>query len=237
LTLYDANGKSRGQIRNWNWDELCFNATLENIGADRLGTTVLRVGKSTSVSNTPLHVGDQLAVRRVDRVVLQNAIVAAKQTTAQGIVFFRLPDSTAGSGWSLTQVGHLDSKPELTLRKSDSSETLELQNRGDGDLEPGFTTREGEDRRYLLELKASMPIFREAEPGDFFGAVAYMESDGTRKAVAVPFATRVAFKFSHLQARQSLRTGLIQLAPGADFRQIRYQIRNIEGGASWRPIE
>jgi hypothetical protein len=237
LTVYDANGKSRGQIRNWNWDELCFNAALENIGADRLGTTVFRVGKSTSVSNTPLHVGDQLAVRRVDRVVLQNAIAAARQTTAQGIVLFRLPDSTAGSGWSLNQVGHLDSKPELILRKSDSSETLEVQNRGDGDLEPGFTTREGENRGYLLELKASTPIFREAEPGDFVGTIAYVESDDAPKAVAVPFATRIAFKFSHLKARQSLRTGLIQLAPGADFRQIRYQIRNVEGGALWKPIK
>jgi len=53
----------------------------------------------------------------------------------------------------------------------------------------------------------------------------------------LPFATTVRFKFSELRARARLETGLIQLAPGADFRQSRYRILNIEGGPSWKSLE
>src|SRR4029434_10024406 len=36
LSVYDANQKLRGQIRNWTWDELCFNrnVTLARCGGE-----------------------------------------------------------------------------------------------------------------------------------------------------------------------------------------------------------
>jgi hypothetical protein len=57
------------------------------------------------------------------------------------------------------------------------------------------------------------------------------------KPARVPFATRLRFQFSQLRAKENLRTGLIQLAPGADFRQTRYRVLNIEGGSSWKSLE
>jgi len=50
-------------------------------------------------------------------------------------------------------------------------------------------------------------------------------------------ATRLRFQFAELRAKENLRTGLIQLAPGADFRQTRYRILNIEKGPSWKSLE
>jgi hypothetical protein len=53
----------------------------------------------------------------------------------------------------------------------------------------------------------------------------------------VPFATRLRFRFAQLRAKENLRTGLIQLAPGADFGQIRYRILNTEDNPKWKPLE
>jgi hypothetical protein len=64
-----------------------------------------------------------------------------------------------------------------------------------------------------------------------------VDPDNARRTVAVPLATRLTFWFSHLRARQSLRTGLIQLAPGANLDQIRYRIRNATGDSVWKNID
>src|SRR5262249_55164886 len=95
LSVYDANQRLRGQIRNWNWDELCFNRSFQVANTGQLGATVLRATASTSISNTAINPGEEVVVRHVDRHALQNAISAALRAGAQGVVFFRLPDSTA----------------------------------------------------------------------------------------------------------------------------------------------
>jgi hypothetical protein len=233
LSLYDANQKLRGQIRNWNWDEVCFNRSFQMANSGQFGGSILRATRSTSIANTPIHPGDQVIVREVDRGALREAIGAAQRAGAQGIVFFRLPDSTASSGWSLHQLGHLEAGPRLILRKPDDAETLELSNVGDGDLEPRFARNEADAGGYALEIDAATPIFREAQPGDFAGATAF----AGEKRAKVPFATRLRLQFAQLRAKENLRTGLIQLAPGADFRQTRYRILNVEGGPSWKSLE
>jgi hypothetical protein len=233
LSVYDANQKLRGQIRNWNWDELCFNRSFEVANGGQFGASTLRATRSTSIANTPIHPGDEVIVREVDRGALRDAINAALRADAQGVVFFRLPDSTASSGWSLHQLGHLEAGPRLILRKPADSETLELSNAGDGDLAPRFARNEAGARDYALEIDAATPIFREAQPGDFASVNAF----AGEKPARVPFATRLRFQFSQLRAKENLRTGLIQLAPGADFRQTRYRVLNIEGGSSWKSLE
>jgi hypothetical protein len=110
---------------------------------------------------------------------------------------------------------------------------LELSNISDGDLEPRFARNEMEARGYALEIEAPTPIFREAQPGDFASVNAF----AGEKSAKVPFATRLRFQFAQLRAKENLRTGLIQLAPGADFRQTRYRILNIEGTPPWRFLE
>jgi len=233
LSVYDADQKLRGQIRNWNWDELCFNPSFQMANDGQFGASILRATKSTSIANTPIHSGDEVIVREVDRTALRNAIGVASRAGAQGIVFFRLPDSTSSSGWSLHQLGHLEARPRLILRKPADSETLELSNAGDGDLEPRFARNEVEAGGYALEVEAATPIFREAQPGDF----ASVNALAGEKSAKVPFATRLRFQFAQLRAKENLRTGLIQLAPGADFRQTRYRILNIEGAPPWRSLE
>jgi hypothetical protein len=233
LSVYDANQKLRGQIRNWNWDELCFNRSFEVANGAQFGASILRATRSTSIANTPIHPGDEVIVREVDRGALRDAINSALRAGAQGVVFFRLPDSTASSGWSLHQLGHLEAGPRLILRKPADSETLELFNAGDGDLAPRFARNEAGAGDYALEIDAATPIFREAQAGDFASVNAF----AGEKPARVPFATRLRFQFSQLRAKENLRTGLIQLAPGADFRQTRYRILNVEGGPSWRSLE
>jgi hypothetical protein len=233
LSVYDENQKLRGQIRNWNWDELCFNRNFQMANGGRFGVSVLRATQSTSIANTPIHPGDEVIVREVDRGALRDAISASLRAGSQGIVFFRLPDSTASSGWSLHQLGHLEAGPRLILRKPADSEALELTNVGEGDLQPRFATNEANTGGYALELEAATPIFREAQPGDF----AFMNAFAAGKRATVPFATQLRFEFAQLRAKENLRMGLIQLAPGADFRQTRYRILNIEGVPSWKSLE
>jgi hypothetical protein len=233
LSVYDANQKLRGQIRNWNWDELCFNRSFQMANRAQFGASILRATRSTSIANTPIHPGDEVIVREVDRGALRDAINAALRAGAQSIVFFRLPDSTASSGWSLHQLGHLEAGPRLILRKPADSETIELSNEGDGDLEPRFASNLANVGGYVVELEAATPIFREAQRGDF----ASVDAFAGEKPAQVPFATRLRFQFSQVRARENLRTGLIQLAPGADFRQTRYRVLNVEGGSSWKSLE
>jgi hypothetical protein len=233
LSLYDANQRLRGQIRNWSWDELCFNRSFQLSNGAQFGASILRAMRATSIANTPIHPGDEVIVREVDRGALRDAVTAALRAGAHGIVFFRLPDSSASSGWSLRQLGHLEAGPHLILRKSNDSETLELSNVGDGDLGPRFSRNDADTGGYVLEIDSATPMFREAQPGDFASADAF----AGEKRAKVPFATRVRFQFAQLRAKENLRTGLIQLAPGADFRQIRYRILNIEATPPWTSVE
>jgi hypothetical protein len=232
LSVYDANDKLRGQIRNWNWDELCFNRSFQRVNGCQFATTILRATTPTSIANTAVNPGEELIVREVDRDALRDAIAAALRAGARGIVFFRLPDSTASSGWSLHQLGQLQAEPRLIVQKPADSETLELSNAGDGDLAPRLPISDKEEGGYALEIDAATPIFREAERGDF----ASLDAFAGEKPARVPFATRLRFRFAQLRAKEILRTGLIQLAPGGDFRQTRYRILNT-GHDPWKPLE
>jgi len=181
-----------------------------------------------------------LAVRWPDRNGLLRVIERARRTSARGVVFFRLPDSTAPSGWSLPQLGHLEATPQLVFRKAGTPSQLELVNESDADLEPRLSSAQSEgplDRGYALEMDASAAVFREAQEADFWRVLGHINPEGAPRAVALPLATRLTFWFSHLRARQSLRTGLIQLAPGANFDQIRYRIRNAPGDSAWKNID
>jgi hypothetical protein len=239
LTLFDSSGKSRGHIREWSWDALCFDRSLATLRPIDLGVTLLAPRAATRVTNTPVNADQLLAVRWPDRAGLMRVIDRVKKTNARGLVFFRLPDSSAPSGWSLRQLGHLEATPHLFLRQRRDSQELELVNESDADLEPRLssTTSKGElDRGYALELDAPAAIFRDAQEGDFWRVVGHVDPEGARRAVTLPLATRLTFWFSHLRARQSWRTGVIRLAPGESFSQIRYRIRNTAEDSEWKNI-
>jgi hypothetical protein len=233
ISVYDVNQKLRGQIRNWNWDELCFNRSFQLANDGQFGATILRAKATTSVANTAINPGEDVVVREVDRGALRAAVSETLRAGARGVVFFRLPDSTASSGWSLHQLGNLEAGPRLILQKRRDSETLELSNTGDGDLAPCLPTDDNDEGGYAVEIDAAMPVFREAERGDFASLAAL----NAEKPSRLPFATRLRFRFAQLRAKDNLRTGLIQLAPGADFRQTRYRILNSGDTPAWKPLE
>jgi len=237
LTIYDqSTGLSLGHIRDWSWDDLCFNRAFETVGPVKRGVTLLRASESTRVGNIPIKKGDLLGVRWPDLEALSKAIEAAKTSGAAGVVFFRLPDSTDPSGWSLRQLAHPDAVPGLVLKKGAHSQ-LELINDSDGDLEPRLSGKDAHDRGYALEIEAETPVFREAEEGDFWRVTGHTGTGPDSRAVAIPLATRLTFRFSHLRAGQSLQIGLIQLAPGVDFSNIHYRIVNAPGDSEWKKIQ
>lgn len=234
LSLYDSNRRLRGQIRNWNWDEVCFNRGLEVVRPDELGTSVLRATKPSTIANTTVKTGEELVVHNVAKLALASAVSAATAAGAQGIVFFRLPDSSASSGWSLHQLGHLSAQPRLIAQYSSDGNALELYNVGDGDLEPRFAAEQNNIvGGYALEIESDAAIFREAEPGDFASSTSF----AAEKPVAIPFATKLRFGFSQIRAKQKFKTGLIQLAPGRDFRHARYRILKPEGACPWQSLQ
>jgi hypothetical protein len=240
VTLFDPSGKSRGHIREWSWDDLCFNESFATLRPTALGVTLFKATIATRVTNTPVKVDQLLAVRWPDRAGLIRVIDQVRKTSAHGLVFFRLPDSTAPSGWSLRQLGHLDATPHLVLRQAGTPAQLELVNESDADLEPRLSSAKSKgdlDRGYALELDTPAAVFRDVQEGDFWRVLGHVDPDGARRAVAVPLATRLTFWFSHLRARQSLRTGVIQLAPSANLDQIRYRIRNAPGDSEWKKID
>ena len=73
VTLFDPSGKSRGHIREWSWDDLCFNKSLGTLRSIALGVTVFRARAATRVSNTPIKLDQLLAVRWPDRAGLSSS--------------------------------------------------------------------------------------------------------------------------------------------------------------------
>ena len=239
LTVYDTSGKSRGHIRQWRWTDVCFNPALVDANTDGGPETVLlRATEKTQIAGTVVEQNETVAARWPNRATLAQASVAAKAANAIGVVFFRLPDHAATSGWSLRQLAHLSASepPRLTLRRSAES-ALQLINESAIDLEPRLTGAGERDRGYALEIDAPAPIWREAMEGEFWRVTAHANPDRDAKPVAVPLATRLTFWFSHLHAGAQINTGLIQTAPGAAATTIRYRILNQPGGEGWRPLE
>jgi hypothetical protein len=231
VTIYDKTGKSRGQIRNWIWDEITFNAKLKPATGSSRSTSVLIAESPFRLSNVLMESGDRVVVRLSDPVLLSQASLNAQKAGAKGRVFFRLPDSSAASGCSLSQLGRLDAKPHLVVKVSASGTGLMLENSGSGDLTPIFDPASpGEG--YRLEIANDGLPFREAEGGDFH-RLGVRSPGGAR--LTVPFTREIGFGFSDLRAGQSLQTGLIQLAPGDSFGQTRYRIQPLQ--PEWKPIE
>jgi hypothetical protein len=240
VTLFGPDGKSRGHVREWNWDDLCFNKSLVPLRATALGLTLFKAQASTRIANTPVKAEQRVAVRWPDRAALIRVIEQVKKTNARGVVFFRLPDSSTPSGWSLRQLGHLGATPHLVFRKTEAAQQLELFNESDADLEPrlaGANDKGNLERGYALELDAPAAVFRDAQEGDFWRVIGHADPEGARQAVVTSLATRLTFWFGHLRAGQSLRTGVIQLAPGAAFSQIRYRVLSASENSEWKQIE
>ncbi len=239
VSLYDAHGKSRGHIRSFAWDDICFSRSLATLGATTLGTTLFRVESPARIADTPLQPGEFLATRWADRDALRHAINAAKQAGARGVIFFRLSGSTDPDGWTLPQIGAITSaeKPRLSLRITVDGK-LQLTNMSSIDLPPRLSGEGGaHDRGYALEIDAPAPLWREALEGSFWRVTSHVNADTKPRAVPVLLGTRLTFWFSRLHADHSITSGLIRLAPGADPDDLRWRVQGLGGENSWRKLE
>jgi hypothetical protein len=228
-TVFDAEGRSRGHVRAWNWDDICFNSSLQTVTATNLGVTRLRAKRDTRLENAAVRGGQIVTTRLPDRAALARAVAAARLTSARGVIFFRFPDSTDPSGWSLRQIGHFESAPQLSVKVNGDTGTIELTNNSDADL--AFTAAT-DGRGYALQIEAPAAIFRDASVGDFWRVA----GDAEGRAVTIPLATRLTFWFSHLRAREVLRTGTIRLAPAANFSEAQWRILNFAPQTQWQSL-
>ena len=235
ITVFDSTGHSLGQIRNWSWDDVMFQPRLKFVSAPASGLVLMKTDTDLVIADTPVKSGDLVTIRWVNKETLAHVLTMVTKSNAAGVIFFRLPDSTDPSGWSLSQLAELTlgrvKDASLRLRKEEGC--LVLQNDSPADLPPRIAGNA--DRGYALEVDSPVQLWREAVAGDFWRVAAHANPDKSPVAVPVPFATRLTFWFSGLRAGQSLKSGLIQLAPGADMRQIRYRI--IPQDQTWKPLE
>jgi hypothetical protein len=241
VTLYDSNGRSRGHIRDWSWNEICFQKALRPLGSVPLGGTLFAVDENLRLNLTLLPKGSLLAVRCADRGAIVEATAAVRRFGAQGVVYFRMPDGSDPSGWSLRQVGQFlkgdPFTPKLSVRMNEGQQ-LELANISDSDLPPRLLDEAGTgDRAYALEIDADAPIFREAEAGEFWRVAAHATPDTNPRPTGIPLATRLTFWFSHLRAGEVLRSGLIQLVPGTKPEKLRYRVLGTGEDLSWRKFD
>ena len=239
LTVFDSTGSSRGQIPNWSWDDFCFHKALHALGPTHLGVTMFRVEGETRVARTPVKDGEFVASRFVDHAALARVVAVARNAGAVGITFFRLPDGTDPAGPSLETIGgHTSPVVQQLMLRWCGPEQLELTNDSAHDLPPRLAgERNDRDRGYALEVDASAPIFREAVPGAFWRVTVHAEPDAPHPRLApVQLGTRLTFWFSHLHAREKLRTGLVQLAPGVNASRLRYRILNCKGASEWSSL-
>ena len=234
LTIYGADGKSRGHLRQWSWDDVVFRRELKLVSPTRNGITVFRAEKSFALGQAAVREGETLVARWPDIAALARAV----ERTAREVIYFRLPDARASSGKSLREFARRGKAavPALTLTRV--GDPLVLTNDGACDL-PARAVGDGpQDRGYAVEVDAAGAVFRDAEGGEFFRVAGHREPDSENpKRVEVPSATRLTFWFSALPAGAALKSGVFQLAPAANSAPMKYRILNVVEDPPWKDFE
>lgn len=228
ISLFDPDGRSRGHLRDWAWDEVVFHGALREVPLQGTGLRALEVTEQTRLHTTDLLKGQKLVVREVDVSVGRECARQALESGAQGLVWFRLPTDSAPAGWSLTQALSLSTDtPRLQLRME--KDTLILFNNGNSDLPPRFANTPDKQRGWQIEIEATdaSPVFRDVVAGDFASV-----TPGTE----LSRATRVTFWFADLKAGASRRTSLFQLAPGTAVTRLRWRCLGDSDNVPWQSL-
>jgi hypothetical protein len=85
----------------------------------------------------------------------------------------------------------------------------------------------------VLQIEDGTSIFREAEEGEFWRVEGEIIKGSHASAVLIPLANRLNFSSAICGPAQSLKSGLIRLAPGADFCPTRFRIVH-SAQSGWR---
>ncbi len=204
LSLFRA-GRSLGQIRSWTWEALAVPgacASMARPSGDPPGVAFLRVENLRMLGGVPLQEGDLLAVKTCDPGALGEVLSTLPRSKARGIVWFQMPrPGMASNGWSLPFLASKLTAPPRPILKWEGNHLL-LENAGDGDYAPVLP------QGHVLRLTVAPGSIREILPGDFDSVEPLREG----RAVPLMFASEICFRFTHLPAQASRRTGVLVLA-------------------------
>lgn len=234
LSVYGADGQAKGHFRQWSWDEVVFRREVTAGEGTRKGLTALPVNAPWTLGKTVLRPGDTLVARWPDL----DALAAIAPPGGKEAIYFRLPDGAPASGWSLREFGarHAPPTPGALSLKIENNH-LVLCNEGPHDLPPRLAGDGPRDRGYALEVDAPAAVFREALAGEFWRVAGHVQPDAQRPpSVPIANATRLTFWFSALPAGAELRSGWLQLSPGAAWSRLCYRVLNIEPHPAWKPL-
>ncbi|HEV7406187.1 MAG TPA: DUF3142 domain-containing protein [Chthoniobacteraceae bacterium] len=241
VTVFDAQGKSRGHVRQWSWDAVAFNPALQTLAQPAPGVTLLRAQRDCVLGQTPVAAGETVACRLPTEAVLRDAIGQARAARAAGIAVFRLPEGGASGGWSLaewTSLFNAQKPAGPAFRLARSGEAIELTNTSAIDLPPRLAGPGGaQDRGWQLEVEAGgLAAFREASAGDFAAVHGHRQPEAPAPIrVAIPLAERLTFWLADLPAGAARRSGLLLVAPGAG--PLRWRIPGSPQNAAWQLLE
>lgn len=243
VTVFDRAGVSRGHLRAWDWEGVCFDPVLTLCPQRAPGVTLLRAKTNTVIANTPIAADETIACRLPDREHLALVIARAEKAGARGVAIFRLPGEGAQTAWSLRQLTTLLQKraagvPEFKVRRIPHG--LELINASESDLSPRLAGEAGPlDRGWQVEVESNAgAVFREASPGEFANVFGHTDPDAAEpKPVPIPLAQRLTYWFAALRAGESRQSGLIQLAPGVDAASLRWRVPGSPRNTEWQLIE
>lgn len=235
ISVYDGDGRSRGHFRQWAWDDVVFKRATLLESPLKNGITVLHATEGMQMSRGAVGQGERLVLRWPDR----SAVLAMEQAAGRDVVFFRLPDAAASSGWSLKQFMARDKTDEAKLVLHRDGDRLVLENEGPCDLPPRLVGDGPQDRGYALEVDADgTAVFREAVTGEFWRVGGHADPETPRqRAVKVGAATRLTFWFAALPAGRSLTSGLFQLTPASERAPLRYRVLNFVDKTPWLPLD
>ena len=243
VTVFNGDGRSRGHLREWDWDGVCFEPRLAFHSVCAPGVTIFRASDAVTMANTAVAGGEWIACRIPELSQLEAAVKAAREAGAAGFTLFRLPGERSQSGWSLQQLrvlGSADADREPVLRLRSLPSGIELVNAGLNDLAPRLSGPKGPlDRGWQLEIESSAgAVFRESSPGEFANVFGHVEPDAAEpKRVPIALAQRLTFWFANLPAGGTRQSGLLQLAPGAGVASLRWRVPGGGRFAEWQPIE
>ena len=243
VSIFNPEGQSRGHLRRWQWEDVCFNPALAHRSQAGLGRTLLHVEGSTVVADTPVFAGELLACRWPALSELAAAYKAAEAAGAAGIALFRLPGQGVQGAWSLRQLETLFAtgkagEASFSLKQTDYG--FELVNASGSDLAPRLSgSSQSQDRGWQLEVESSEgAIFREASSGEFTSVYAHASPEALEATtVPVQVANRLTFRFAELRAGKSLQSGLVQLSRNANRSALRWRIPQSSSNSHWQPLE
>lgn len=231
VSRFTAQGRQAGHLRAWRTESLLF---AEEFGvAEELAAGVLRlpVLRASVAAETKWEPGDWMVVRYPDMTALATMEEAARSAGAAGVVWFQLPSGTSGDGWSPRHLAARATPQPWQGRLFQEGQRLLLTGSEGCDLPLQWA---GTPRGWLLEIEAPAACFRDVSAGEFFRMEVRDDMD---RSAPLTLARRVRWRFASLAAGNSLRTGAIVLAPGADLPRLRWRVTGPGMPPAWQPVQ